>query len=143
MTAVEFTVPGQPQGKGRPRIGRVKGHARMFTPAKTVTYESTVALFAHQAMQGRPLLVGPVEVAVELVCAIPASWSPKKREQAEQGAIRPTTKPDVDNVLKAVFDAINGVVWVDDVQVVGLSARKTYGAAPGVYVAVLPAEVQP
>lgn len=43
---INFHIPGQPVGKGRPRIGKVGAHARMFTPAKTVSYESTVALFA-------------------------------------------------------------------------------------------------
>ena len=43
---IHFHIPGQPVGKGRPRIGKVGAHARMFTPAKTVNYESTVALFA-------------------------------------------------------------------------------------------------
>lgn len=55
---IHFHIPGQPVGKGRPRIGKVGAHARMFTPAKTVSYESTVALFAAQAMAGRPLLPG-------------------------------------------------------------------------------------
>ena len=136
MSTVAFLVPGQPQGKGRPRVGKVAGHVRMFTPPKTESYEALIALFAHQAMQGRPLIVGPVRVDLELVCGIPASWSKKKRAQAEQGAIRPTTKPDLDNTAKVFFDAINGVVWVDDVQVVTMSARKAYGAAPGVGVLV-------
>ena len=138
MSTVAFMVPGQPQGKGRPRVGKVAGHVRMFTPPKTESYEALIALFAHQAMQGRPLIAGPVRVTVDLVFAIPASWSKKKRAQAEQGAIWPTTKPDVDNVLKAVCDAINGVVWVDDVQIVHLTANKVYGAAPGVRVFVSP-----
>ena len=55
---IHFHIPGQPVGKGRPRIGKVGAHARMFTPAKTVNYESTVALFAAQAMAGRALLTG-------------------------------------------------------------------------------------
>ena len=141
MNSVSFIVPGQPQGKGRPRVGKVAGHVRMFTPPKTESYEALIALFAHQAMQGRPLIVGPVRVTLRLVCGIPASWSKKKRQQAEQGVIWPTTKPDVDNVLKAVCDAINGVVWVDDVQVVQLTAGKIYGASPGVQVAVSQIEV--
>ena len=136
MSTVAFLVPGQPQGKGRPRVGKVAGHVRMFTPPKTESYEALIALFAHQAMQGRPLIAGPVQVDLWLVYGIPASWSKKKRAQAEQGAIWPTTKPDVDNVIKAYCDAINKVVWVDDAQVVKLRAHKAYGDAPGVQVLV-------
>lgn len=130
MTAIEFSVPGAPVGKGRPRIGRRGPHARMFTPEKTVAYESTVALFASQAMAGQALFDGPVRVVLHLVCAIPASWSTKKRQSAIGHQIRPTTKPDIDNTAKALFDAMNGVVWRDDVQVVELTARKMYGEAP-------------
>lgn len=138
---IQFNVPGQPVGKGRPRIGKVGAHARMFMPAKTVSYESTVALAASQAMQGRELIDGPVRVLMSMFCQIPASWSRKKQEQALAGQIRPTTKPDADNVIKAIFDAINGVVWRDDVQVVELGVSKVYGAVPGVSVHVSPLEV--
>ncbi len=133
---IAFEVPGQPVGKGRPRIGRVGGYARMFTPEKTISYESTVALFASQAMSGSELLIGPVRALMKLTMAIPESWSKKKKEMASAGLIRPTTKPDVDNVIKAIFDAVNGVVWRDDVQVVELQVTKFYGIKPGVSVSV-------
>lgn len=142
---IVFTVPGQPVGKGRPRIGKVGNHARMFTPAKTASYEGMVAMAAQQAMQGGALLEGPVRTLLRMTLAVPASWSRKKQEQAMAGLIRPTTKPDADNVVKAIFDAINGVVWRDDVQVVELGVTKFYGAVPGVSVRIeeiAPAAVQ-
>ena len=46
ITNVAFVVPGEPQGKGRARVGKINGHARMFTPAKTVAYEGLIALAA-------------------------------------------------------------------------------------------------
>lgn len=132
---IAFTVPGQPQGKGRPRIGKIGQHARMFTPAKTVAYEGLIAIAAQQAMAGRPMLDGPVEVSLAIECQVPASWSQKKQRQALAGEVMPTTKPDVDNVVKAVFDGLNGVLWRDDVQVVSLRLRKRYAATPCVRVA--------
>jgi len=137
---VHFHVPGQPVGKGRPRIGKVGQHARMFTPAKTVSYEGLVAHEAHIAMRGGELLEGPVEVKLRIDCQIPASWSAKKQAAAAAGQIRPTTKPDADNVIKAIFDAINGVVWKDDVQAVELSVSKRYSTVPGVAVRIEPLE---
>ena len=130
MGSVAFQVPGQPQGKGRPRIGRVGNHARMFTPVKTVAYEGLVAHVAHEAMAGRALLEGPVGVTMFLNCQIPASWSKKKRALAVTGEIRPTTKPDMDNVVKACFDGMNGVVFADDVQVARLQVEKWYSEIP-------------
>lgn len=139
---IAFEVPGQAVGKGRPRIGKVGAHARMFTPAKTVNYESMVALAAHRAMAGAPLIDGPCIARLRIECQIPASWSGKKQRQAAAGEIMPTTKPDVDNVIKAIFDACNGVVWKDDVQVVDLVLSKRYTLAPRVFVAIEPIMVE-
>lgn len=135
---LHFHVPGQPVGKGRARIGKVGAHARMFTPAKTVNYEGLVALAAQQAMAGAPLFEGPCEVKMRVDCQIPASWSQKKQRAAAAGDSHPTTKPDVDNIVKAIFDALNGVVWKDDVQVVALTVSKRYWMVPGVAVRIEP-----
>jgi Holliday junction resolvase RusA-like endonuclease len=139
---VSFEVPGQAVGKGRPRIGKVGQHARMFTPAKTVNYEGMVALAAHQAMAGAPLIEGPCIARLRIECQIPASWSGKKQRAAAAGDLMPTTKPDVDNVIKAIFDACNGVVWKDDVQVVDLVLSKRYSLAPRVFVCIEAMEVE-
>ena len=133
---IVFTVPGQPQGKGRPRVGKVGAHARLFTPVKTVAYEGLISIAAQQAMAGAPLLDGPVSVEMHIDCQVPASWSGKKQRAALDGDVRPTTKPDADNVVKAVFDGLNGVAWRDDVQVVDLLVRKRYAAVPCVWVAI-------
>lgn len=138
---ISFTVPGQPVGKGRPRIGKVGQHARMFTPAKTVSYEGLVAHEAHLAMGGLSLFEGACAVVLDIVCQVPASWSNRKQADALAGRIHPTTKPDIDNVEKAIFDACNGVVWKDDVQVVRVTKGKRYGGAPGVTVTIITAEV--
>lgn len=138
-----FTIPGQPQGKGRPRVGKTfGGHARMFTPEQTVNYEGMIRVVAHQAMAGRPLIEAPVRVFISMGCQVPGSWSDRKQARALAGEVFPTTKPDMDNTLKAVFDALNGVVWKDDVQVCDLGVVKRYSASPGVTVSVrLMAEV--
>ena len=136
MTNIAFTVPGEPQGKGRARVGTIGGHARMFTPAKTVAYEGLIAHAAQQAMRGAPPLECDCRLEVDIVCSVPASWSNRKRQQALAGFIRPAKKPDADNVVKAVCDGMNGVVWKDDVQAIEGSWRKTYGHTPGLHVRV-------
>jgi Holliday junction resolvase RusA-like endonuclease len=136
LTNIAFTIPGQPQGKGRARIGKIGGHSRMFTPAKTVAYEGLVAMAAQQAMRGAAPMSGPCAVEVECVFAMPKSMSKKHRLEALAGRMRPTKKPDGDNVLKAVCDGINGVVWVDDVQAVDSRVIKRYGEVPAVHVRV-------
>lgn len=138
--SIRFSVPGQPQGKGRPRVGQIAGHARMFTPAKTLAYEGFIALQAQIAMAGHDLVDGPVEVFMFIALQVPTSWSQKKQRQALAGEVFPTTKPDVDNTVKAIFDALNGVVWRDDVQVVDLNLKKRYSASPRVEVVIVPIE---
>lgn len=136
LPGVAFVVPGKPTGKGRPRAVARGKFVRMYTPEATATYESIVALAASQAMAGQPLIAGPVEVVMRMVLPIPVSWSKRKQADALAGTLMPGTKPDMDNVVKAIFDAINGIVWNDDVQVVDLQARKRYGATPCVSVIV-------
>ena len=135
---IRFVIPGLPQGKGRARVGKVGGHARMFTPEKTVAYEGLIAHAAMHAMAGQAPISGPVAVRLVAIFPVPASWSKAKRAQALAGIVRPTGKPDVDNVLKAVGDGCNGVVWVDDSAVVDVVATKRYGVTPGVQVTVEP-----
>lgn len=136
INAIAFTVPGEPQGKGRARVGTIAGHARMFTPQKTVAYENLIALAARDAM-GRTLpLEGACIVEVDAVFSVPKSWSKKRRAEALAGVIRPTKKPDGDNVLKAVCDGMNGIAWLDDSQAVDQRVRKLYGERPGLHVRV-------
>lgn len=137
---ITFTIPGNPVGKGRPRVARRGGIARLYTPEKTASYESLVAMAGHEAMAGRPVIEGAVSVAMDIRVPVPASWSQKKRAAALAGQIRPTTKPDIDNVEKAVFDGLNGVTWKDDVQVVDVRKGKRYSDTPGVRVEIVPVE---
>lgn len=136
MQEIRFTVPGAPVGKGRPRIIKIAGHSRMKTPEKTASYENLVALSAQKAMAGAAPLEQAVEVELLLQVAPPTSWPNKKRIDAHAGLIRPTTKPDIDNVLKAIADACNGIVWIDDKQITDVIVRKRYDAVPGAQVIV-------
>lgn len=124
---VEFTVAGPPRGKARPRFARATGHA--YTDEATRNYEATLRLIAQQAMAGRPPLDGPVRLVVTATFEVPSSWSQRKRSAALGGALYPTVKPDFDNIAK-LTDALNGVVWSDDKQVVEGVVCKVYGVAP-------------
>ena len=129
---VTVIVPGNPVGKGRPRAARRGKFTQLYTPEKTASYESLVAMAGHDAMAGRDLLLGPCLVTIEISVPIAASWSKRKQALALSGALLPTSKPDIDNVEKILFDGLNGVVWKDDVQVVEVRKRKRYSATPGV-----------
>lgn len=125
---ITFIVHGDPVGKGRPRITTRGGFVRAYSPDKTRDYECMVADLAHREMMNHGLLptYDAVKVEIEAHFAIPKSYSKKKHEQAIKDEIKPMVKPDIDNVVKAVLDAMNKTVYIDDKQVVELVARKFY-----------------
>lgn len=143
-----FFVPGEPQGKGRARSFIKRGAAGKpaighYTPDKTRTYEGVITSLALDARNDPPF-TGPVRVELTIWKSIPASWPKWKRELALQEKIRPTNKPDSDNVEKAVKDACNGVLWIDDCQIVEDMKRAHFTAdRPGVYVRVIPLPEHP
>lgn len=126
---MEIIVEGEPKGKGRPRFTRA-GHA--YTPARTREYEDLIALRALQEMRGRHPIPRDVPLHVKIIAifGVPVSWPKKKRLAALQGVLRHTQKPDYDNVAKAVCDALNGIVFEDDCQIVRGYVEKIYGPEP-------------
>lgn len=118
-----FTVPGKPTGKGRPRATIRGGHAAMYTPAKTASYENKVALSYVAGNPGaKPFEAGvPLMVVMVALFAIPQSWSKKRKAEA----MWHTGKPDADNLVKCM-DALNGIAWHDDSQVVDVRCVKRY-----------------
>lgn len=135
--SLSFTVPGAPVAKGRPRLSNIGGKARAFTPAKTVRYEQLVALAAQQAMDGRAAVRDvPLVVRVVAYVPIPASWSARKQAAATAGTVKPISRPDADNFLKAGLDGMNGVVFHDDAQVVHVVVAKHYSLTPGMEISV-------
>lgn len=118
-----FTVPGKPTGKGRPRATIRGGHAAMYTPAKTASYENKVALsYVANNPNAKPFAaVVALQVSIVATFAIPKSWSKKRKAEA----MWHTGKPDADNLIKCL-DALNGVAWHDDSQVAFVSCSKRY-----------------
>ena len=133
--AIYFVVLGPPQGKGRPKASSRGGFVRMYTPAPTRLYEAEIARLGEIARGDWPVLETPVSLRVIAHHPIPGSWSKKRQQLALAGDCMPG-KPDLDNVAKAVLDALNGVIYLDDKQVVRLVAEKKYSFDPRVEVYV-------
>jgi Holliday junction resolvase RusA-like endonuclease len=133
---VVFTVPGVPVGKGRPKFSRHGANVMVRTPEKTANYENLVKLAAAEAMAGNAPMKRPVALLLTMNMPIPASWSKKRQELATRGLIGATVKPDLDNVCKAIADAMNGIVYQDDKLIVSATIVKQYGTVPHVAVRV-------
>ena len=122
---MKIVIPIPPVSKGRPVFAN--GHA--YTPSKTREYEQIVQLYARRQIK-RPL-TGAVKLSIQFYLPIPKSWPETKKQAAMDGQIVPTTKPDVDNLLKAIMDALNGGIgYNDDKQVVEIIAEKQYSDNP-------------
>jgi Holliday junction resolvase RusA-like endonuclease len=134
---IKFTVYGEPVAQGRPRFAVVNGHAMAYDPKKSRDYKDYVRLAA--AEHAPPaLLEGPLSVEIDVFRPIPKSFSKKKAQEAECGLIRPTSKPDADNYLKGIKDALKNVIWKDDSQIVDVRTSKWYGLRPRVEVTIKP-----
>lgn len=126
---MRFTIPGEVVPQGRPRFARTKSGIWTYDPAKSRNYKTFVQWSTHELWPAEPL-DGPLSVRIVEYRAIPASWSKKRREEALSGIIRPTGRPDMDNVVKTILDSLNGRMWRDDSQVVSLHAEKRYAETP-------------
>lgn len=127
---MKFEVLGQPQGKGRPKVTIQGGFAHGYTPKKTANYETEI-YYSYVAAKDRVFFKDtPVKMQITAFCQIPKAFSKKKHEEAVSGRLRPQTKPDIDNIVKVVCDALNGVAYHDDNQIAELISRKFYSDEP-------------
>ena len=135
MIQIFFTVP-QVSGKGRPRFARQGTFVKTYTDAKTLTYEKSIQTYAKQAMGSTSPLIGAVAAYLHIGVPIPPSYSKTRQKACINGLERPTKKPDIDNIVKAVLDGMNGIVYLDDKQVVDLHLTKVYSSKEGIDIMV-------
>jgi Holliday junction resolvase RusA-like endonuclease len=129
IDSISFCVMGEPKGKGRPRFTR-SGHA--YTPKDTIEYENRI----RQAyrMADAPMLTGSIGIGIKAYYGIPKSRSNRIKAEMAEGKIRPTKKPDADNVIKVIADALNGIAYHDDSQIVEAHLEKWYADEPRIEV---------
>jgi Holliday junction resolvase RusA-like endonuclease len=124
---VTFMVEGTPVPKGRPRFARRGKFVSTYSPKTTVDYETKVSESAKFAMGSSEPLETPLAAYIYITLPVPASYSKKRTQACLSGQERPTKKSDIDNYCKAIFDGMNGIVFVDDSLIVSLHATKVYG----------------
>ena len=127
---ITFTVPGPAVGKQRARVTRT-GHA--YTPSRTTNYEALIKQTFAAAYPGHVPLEGPIVLKLDIY-VVPSQEAARRLKKTPW--MRPTIKPDIDNILKLYADSLNGLAYRDDKQIVGTLARKFYGDAPRVEVAI-------
>jgi len=128
----EFVIPGEPMAKQRPRFTRA---GRTYTPAKTTNYENLVKVVYQEKYLGQDLLEGSLSAEIKAYCK-PPKTSKKKLTAMLNGTIRPTKKPDCDNVAKIILDALNNIAYDDDKNIVNLKVEKYFSDIPRVEVQI-------
>ena len=125
---LSFMVPGPPHGQERPRVVRRGGRSITYDPEKSREYKDRVKLFAGLAMKRLNwyMAAGPVRLNILAFFPIPKSLTKKQRTAILEGKNKPTKKPDADNIAKAILDALSGLAYKDDAQIVQLTIGKYY-----------------
>ena len=123
--ARKFIIPGEPVAKGRPKLSRYG----TYTPKKTKEYEEHIKQEWCKNGYKEPL-TGAVMVDITFYRSIQKSSSKAAKTAKLTGKVKPTVKPDLDNYIKAVLDGLNGLAWIDDSQIVNISATKEYSLEP-------------
>ena len=126
-----FSIPGEPYGKARHRTTRT---GLVYTPKETTSYENLVKTIFVREHQGWEITLAPIVMHVTAIFAIPKSASNKARQAMIDGRIRPTKRPDWDNIGKIVSDSLNEIAYKDDSQIVDSHVEKWYGLIPCVNV---------
>lgn len=134
---ITFVVPGKPQAQQRARATSINGKIRMYDPEASANFKQLVA---YSAIPYRPaaLLECPLTLTLDICRIVPKGFSKQKTKDAIGGMIRPSTKPDCSNYLKGIEDALNGLIWRDDSQLVSVIVRKWYGVRPGTFIRIEP-----
>ncbi len=136
---IELFIPGEPQGKQRARVFPIKTKAgvivhRGVTPERTANYEALVKQMFVSAYPGFVPLEGPLSLGLEARLLIPRSASKKAQALMAAGELLPEKRPDVDNLMKTVADALEGLAFRNDSQIVDARVRKVWSLTPGMRV---------
>lgn len=138
---IRIIVPGPPKAleRQRHRIVTPRGRPSFvanYLPAQSAREQSTIRAIAAIAMGNRAPLEGPIDLRVVAYMPIPASWSKRKQAAALADQIRPTGRPDADNIVKLLKDAGTGIIWRDDALVVDCAIWKRYSDRPRLVIEV-------
>lgn len=143
MQEVKFVVLGEPQGKGRPRFvtrynpETKKAFGKARTPEETIVYENLVKTEYNRQCGGfRFPDDAMLDMRIKAFYSIAQSKSKKMKEAMRNHEIRPTKKPDADNVIKVIADSLNQVAYRDDAQIVDTMFRKFFSDQPRIEVSI-------
>lgn len=134
---IEFDI--KPQAQSRPRTRVVmrqdgRPYPVIYEASNCAAYKKALKVLALRQWRN-PSLAGPIKIEIVFKMQLPFKFNRSQKEDALQGLIVPASKPDGDNMEKALLDAMNGLLWVDDKQIVSCKWNKVYSEKPGIILA--------
>lgn len=130
MQPLEIYIPGKAVPQGRPKFTRIGNGVRTYDPKQSVDYKSWIKHCALQVMEksGTSIIPRdiPLHMALNVTITKPASVSKRR--------LCPVVKPDLDNIQKTIQDALEGIVYQADQQIVSIRSVKRYGTSDSVTV---------
>lgn len=130
MEPIHIVIPGEPVAQGRVRFSTQHGHVRAYDPPKSRAYKLYVCNYVKR--QKPTMLTGAICMLAVFYKSVPKSWPKKKRAEALAMELMPMERPDADNYLKALKDALNGVLYKDDSNIILPIPFKAYSDEPRV-----------
>ena len=121
-------VPGEPVPKGRPRFSTAGGYVRTFTPAKTKSFEEIVKWNYLCTDHPKQPIDDNIHMQIDFYFPVPKSMKVSKFLNIEDTAMN--KKPDIDNLVKSVLDALNKVAYRDDALISSIFTKKRYSKNP-------------
>lgn len=130
----EFEIPGKIIGKGRPRLNSYTG--AVYTPTRTKDYENLVMQYFMIKYPKFKQLEGRVSVEIVANFEVPKSTKKQDKIFMLENKINPIKKPDIDNIVKIILDAMNEIAFKDDTQITKLNVEKKYSETESVFVKI-------
>ena len=130
-----FEIEGKIKGKGRPRFAKYGNFVKAYTPTDTASYENLIKL-QFRISCGDWYSEKPLKMKIKAIQGIIKSASKKDKARMLSGELKPTKKPDADNIVKIICDALNNIAYKDDTQIVELEFKKAYGELEKVIVEI-------
>ncbi len=125
-----FVVEGEIVGWQRARTN----NGRYYTDPRTEAYQKQIGWAAKAA--GVQVIDAPVRLLIQAYYPMPKRMPQKHRLEALQRVRRPMVKPDIDNILKTVADALNGIAYKDDCMITDMAVSKFYADEPRIVVVI-------
>lgn len=133
---IKFKVLGEPKGKQRPRLCVIRGRSIVYTPKQTTEYEQKIRASYKRLTSEKFPRGTPLEIEITALFSIPKKFNKEQRQKALNGEIFPIKKPDGDNIIKIILDALNNTAYFDDSQVCGINFVKIYGETPQIIIEI-------